>query len=678
MAKNDTIIIDGILDERVALNYPSSKRDEVFEYFSIEQILKDANLSKDEILIGRVDGKNDGGIDGFYIFVNGHLLTDADNFFWPKTNVELDVHIITCKHHDTFKQAPLDNITATLSEILDFSIEKKDLNGSYNNELLKCRELLKTAYRKLASKLTLFSIKLSYASRGDTSMLGESLVSRGNQIKKIAKELFGSQITQVSFFGSTELVELSRKTPNFTLELPFISNLGRGERYVLLCRLVDYYSFICDESKKLRRYLFDSNVRDFMGLNRVNEDIKATLENAESPDFWWLNNGITILANSAKIVGSSILVGDIQIVNGLQSTESIYKYFSNGNCDPNERAVLVKIIVTIEPEIRDSIIRATNNQTIVELSALRATDKIQRDIEDVLLKHSIYYERRTNYYINQGAKLSEIVTPLYLASGYLSLILKQPEIASQLKSKFMRNPDAYEKIFSEDARLDVWPSIAKILKKTDLVLELIRPSKNSNTENFLKRWRHVLSYLTIARLLGTFHFNINDLVNFDIDRFSEKEIMETWDFLIPSENSNKLKSRWISKNKILETFKEASTKYNIGGLKEYSKYVRWNIHLNTKSYLYKKTNKAVMTSEFIDKVHAKLPRQPWKPGTHLLVAKELKCTKQEIYDAVEALIGDGRRYKQKDGIVYDKDGNVLEIDLDRVDKNTLQLKKDAI
>lgn len=129
MAKNDTIILDGILDDRIISNLPSNKRDEAFEYFAIEQILKDANLSKDEILSGHIDGRNDGGIDGFYILVNGHLLNDSEVFYWPKTNADIEVNIITCKHHDTFKQAPFDNIAATLTEILDFSIEKNDLKG---------------------------------------------------------------------------------------------------------------------------------------------------------------------------------------------------------------------------------------------------------------------------------------------------------------------------------------------------------------------------------------------------------------------------------------------------------------------------------------------------------------------------------------------------------------------
>jgi hypothetical protein len=676
MAKNDTIILDGILDERIILKLPSDKIDEAFEYFAIEQILKDSNLSKEDILLGNIDGRNDGGIDAFYILINGHLLVDPNSFYWPRTNAELEVHIITCKHHDTFKQAPLDNIIATLSEIFDLSIEKKDFKGSYNTELLKSRELLKTAYRKLASRISLFRINISYASRGDTSIIGDSIVSRGKQIETLTAQLFGACDTKMCYFGSTELVELNRKVPNFSIELPFVSVLGRGERYVLLSPIEAYYKFISDDTGKLRRYLFDSNVRDFMGLNRVNEDIKFTLENVESPDFWWLNNGITILATSAQVIGNTIHIEDIQIVNGLQTSESIFNYFSSSKKDPNDRAVLVKVIVSKEPEIRDAIIRATNNQTNVDLSALHATDKIQRDIDDVLFRNGVYYERRFNFYTNQGVKQSLIITPLYLASGYLSLILRHIETASQLKSKFMRSPELYERIFSERIPLDVWPKIAKILKQTDSMLERLRPKDQSNTERFLKRWRHLISFLTISRLLGRFDYGVNDLIRLDLNRLSDNEINDSWIFIQPQGIKSTVKSKWLTKGFVLKVLNEASERYNISGIDVFSRRVQWPNSITTRNIEdVKNVQMLQVSSEFVEKVNKLFPEQPWKPGVHLQVAKQLNCTQHEVYSAVAVLIKEGLRFRQKDGVLYDSKFNIISFDADRVDFDTLKLKE---
>lgn len=130
---------------------------------------------------------------------------------------------------------------------------------------------------------------------------------------------------------------------------------------------------------KMRKYLFDSNVRDFMGINAVNGDILDTLENRKNnEDFWWLNNGITILCSSAVAIGKSITIENVQIVNGLQTSECIYRYFVGDEHEQEDRVVLIKILPCDTIAIADDITRSTNNQTEVMSSSLRATDKIQR------------------------------------------------------------------------------------------------------------------------------------------------------------------------------------------------------------------------------------------------------------------------------------------------------------
>jgi hypothetical protein len=84
MARNDTILLDGIIDDRVGKVSSSNDRGEIFEKFSFEQILKGFNLDNDELNSGWVDGGHDGGIDGFNLFINGHLIQDFDDVLWPK------------------------------------------------------------------------------------------------------------------------------------------------------------------------------------------------------------------------------------------------------------------------------------------------------------------------------------------------------------------------------------------------------------------------------------------------------------------------------------------------------------------------------------------------------------------------------------------------------------------
>lgn len=666
MAKNDKLLLDGIIDDRIADKLPSGRRDEAFEYLVFEQVLKDYDLSREEIESGSVDGRDDGGIDGFFILINGHLLVDIQSFTWPRTGSQLEVFIITCKHHETFKQSPLDNLVASLTELLDFGISNEELKGSYSEVIIEYRDRLKLAYRKLSSRMSSFSLNLSYASRGDLQNIGDSVFSRAKQIEAIAQESFGSCSSSFTFYGCTELIELIRKTPIFSLEIPFIESLARRETYVLLTKLNDYYNFISDEGK-LRRYLFDSNVRDFMGLNRVNEDIRTTLCDENSPDFWWLNNGVTILATSASIIGKSIQIQDIQIVNGLQTTESIFRYFEQGGEDSSERSVLIKVIVSEDEVVRDSIIRATNNQTDVEIASLHATDKIQRDIEDILKRSGFCYERRKNFYKNIGHTQSEIVTPLYLASGFINLILKSPYQATRLRSRFMQSESSYRKVFNEKTPLEVWPKVAMILKTTDEALDIYRPTGTSANEGFLKKMRQITSFLVVSKIYGNFHFSAQDLIDVDEESIVTEEIGDIVQLIFNSSEDFLTGKNWKKKLLFMKVCKEIGEKFSITNTENLEKLSKFKDEYNI-------ARSIKVSPDFVDKVDELLPEQPWKPGIHKIICKQLSCKISEYFAAVDILIKEGRRNQQKDGVVYDSDGNVILFDSERVDPSSLELR----
>src|SRR4051794_26979345 len=97
-----------------------------------------------------------------------------------------------------------------------------------------------------------------------------------------------------------------------------------------------------------------------------------------------------------------------QIVNGLQTSHEIFKRRVTGP-EADERSVLVKVIEAEESSRRERIIRATNSQTPFGPSTLRATDKVQRQIEEYLSERGLFYERRRRYYFNQNKPVDRIV-----------------------------------------------------------------------------------------------------------------------------------------------------------------------------------------------------------------------------------------------------------------------------
>lgn len=80
MAKTDSLTNNQILlRECIGQEFDDSKGyadiGEFFEHFAIFEVLKEYNLSDDEIDTGNMGGGNDGGCDGIYLFLNDELVT---------------------------------------------------------------------------------------------------------------------------------------------------------------------------------------------------------------------------------------------------------------------------------------------------------------------------------------------------------------------------------------------------------------------------------------------------------------------------------------------------------------------------------------------------------------------------------------------------------------------------
>lgn len=660
MARNDVVLLDGILRERTAAALPSNDVAEVFEYFAFEQILKNFDVDFEEIEAGWVDGSNDGGIDGFYIFVNGHLLTDLDDIVWPKRNPHVDIVIVTCKHEAAYAQATLNTLHASLAELFDFSRSPDELSNMYSDAILGQRTLLVEAYRKLSSARPRIDFHFYYASRGEAEAVAPNISGRATQIVALTQECFSSCRAAFTFLGAKELIELSRAEKNFCLDLPYQELLTTdNSSFVVLVRLNDYRKFLSDESGGVRRYLFDSNVRDYLDATVVNEEIGRTLADKSSPDFWWLNNGVTILGTMAQAAPGKVLqISDVQIVNGLQTSESIYKFFASGGGDCADRVVLVKVIVSTDPAVRDKIIRATNSQNAVEHASLRATDKIQRDIEAALERQGWFYERRKNYYKIAGQPQKRFVTPLYAAAAFTNLVLKKPYRAVSLRSRFMRNDESYREIFAEYVAIETWVSVVEVTKKVDDWLSRSREEIGHSGERFVATWRHLLAFLAVARVSGSFRFGIKELNKIDLGLIDDALLKRLWDEIIQPEVTDRpLRKSLTSSKRFVHAC--CSRSAEVFGLKD----AEW--YCNREASKQPARTVVDLSDELINAVLRALPPQPWKPGMRREVLSRLGITGHAFTAAVERLIELGKVHRQKDGVVYAADGSVLFRDPER-------------
>ena len=647
MATNDTVLVDGIIDDILKAQGAVINPDlmgKTFESFAVQQILKKYALNDEDIELCCTDGKADSGFDYILLLVDGQLVKDAEMFHFPKKNPEMEIYVITSKHAESFKAQPLESISSGVDDFFDFTKSKSDLNADLLNEkVLDARDDLIIAYKKTALANCKISIKFVFASRGDSSDIGDVTKATGECIVRKVKQKFSNTNVSLTYVGSKELIQLYRDNAIAEKEMTFEESFSHGNSYVMLVKLSNYYDFIKYNDGSIDRRLFDANVRDYMGLNRVNEDILSSLNNEKDVDFWYMNNGVTIIASRANTVSKTIYLTEPQIVNGLQTSESICTYFKeNGGSD--DRNVLVKVFVTQDDEVNSKIIKATNNQTPVELVSLFATEKYQCDIEQYLLRYDMYYDRKSNYYKNKGINPSQIVSVSYLATGFISLIMKNPRIASTLKQK--RIKAWYNDIFNEKNNLAIWPVIVRIQKRVEQFLSTKRA--NGRSEGFLKSWRSIFSFLATSVVLKDFAYSERSFVEIsdNMDLFTDDIFDDIYSEFVQSFGEHVFDRKWVSRFKINSIAASLGKKYSIA-------------HIQSICQNMLRLDMPSVDATFISRVKELLPPQPWPVGIHLKIAKIIGCYPSAVSEVIAFLIDIGEFYKQKDGVLYDEDDNVV-------------------
>lgn len=142
---------------------------------------------------------------------------------------------------------------------------------------------------------------------------------------------------------------------------------------------------------KYPNQLFEGNVRLFIGQRKggINEKIIETAVNRPG-EFWALNNGITIVADSIEeITKKKFTLRHFSIVNGCQTTVSLAKAI--GISSTAEKAQVLVRVVGAKKTILTDIVRYNNTQNPVKLSAVRLLDPIQEGLRNSFLSIDYSY-----------------------------------------------------------------------------------------------------------------------------------------------------------------------------------------------------------------------------------------------------------------------------------------------
>jgi hypothetical protein len=217
-------------------------------------------------------------------------------------------------------------------------------------------------------------------------------------------------------------------------------------------------SVIADWWSKYGDRLFARNLRSLLGDTDVNTEIRLTLQ--ESPDnFWYFNNGITIIANKITKTmagGGGTDFGtfhceNISVVNGAQTVSTIGRYCAKAPEKVDQALVLLRVISLekADSQLQVSITKTNNRQNRIDNRDFVTLDPEQTRLRAELGVEGIMYHVIRSETIARTEKsfdLVEATTSLACASGKPSLFVQLKREIGKLWEDISRAP--YKELFN--------------------------------------------------------------------------------------------------------------------------------------------------------------------------------------------------------------------------------------
>ncbi|MEK6525115.1 AIPR family protein [Myroides odoratimimus] len=532
---NNKIILNGCIQQFKEANQLTVNNDEIFELFSLVQITKGYDLTFESLQESIVDGGNDGGIDSIITLVDDFVIDSVEDLddiiFDRKKNVT--IIISQCKNENSFKELAIDRLITSIPEL--FSLEKttRDLLQRFNPNIVEKGSIARESWKKCMAAGAKLKIIFNYCANAENIEINNIFELKVNQLKGLSEQIFiGADISYFNY-SCRELLKLYQIRRDKRLQIVFketplsTSYNDDGIGYVGTVKLSNYKSFLTDEDDKIREDLFESNIRHFQGTVDVNNKIKNTIDNPSEEDFWWLNNGITIIASNPSLVGTTLSLDNIQIVNGLQTSYSIFLHHKSDQND--KRSVLVKVIVNEDKKTIDHIIASTNSQNPVSAALLRATDDIQRNLEIFYGTEGYFYDRRKNYYKNQGKPASRIFSIQTTAQILESLLFDNPHSARSKPTSLIKDDATYNRIFSQRRDYRIYLNSCLLNKK---VIELWSNIEDRTLKNTLTNFKLHLARVVISFVFEKANITENDIQVISLDEINDQKFVLSTQFLI--------------------------------------------------------------------------------------------------------------------------------------------------
>ena len=424
-----------IIKERLAAfradqELPDLDEDKLFEAFAAFCVLHEFHEESFEPDLHRTGGGQDLGVDAWGIVINGDLYHDLDGVkLAVESNREMNVVVIAVQAKRSASAEG--RVVPDLADNLRQICSRGPIAYTASPEVVELHEALGVLYDH-QPLMTEHSPRLEVRYIHTGPEPNADLKEKCRSAEEALDELGRFRSIKVKAGGWRELDRLYRSTTRKvkaefhwqnSIALPPMEGVKQAWTGTIPAAVI-VERLLVDEGGSIRKFLFEDNLREFLGQsNKVNDEIAQTLaDETKRKRFAVLNNGITVIARSFSVSGADCYMSDFQIVNGCQTGHVLFEHRDRLTED-----VHVKLTV-IEPQdegIAEAITVATNRQTEISPEDLHGDQQIHRDIEEYFRiqgePRNLYYERRSGQYDARTVTMTRVVKQNHLVQSYAAV-----------------------------------------------------------------------------------------------------------------------------------------------------------------------------------------------------------------------------------------------------------------
>ncbi len=405
------------------------------------------------------DGKDDGGIDGFYIdeinkkmyFIQSKFRTEEANFY----NKEISLQEI---------------LKMEVKRILEGQ-ESLESGDRYNGKIQGLIRTIKNIPDQARYEpIVVILANIQNVTEDQLKKLTGGFKPEVCDYAKVFEELL-FPVVSGAYFCEKELyiyLNLSNKTSGPKIKYLVETEAANCEVTVVFVPTIE----IARVFGKYKNSILRFNPRSYLGLfnNPVNTEIAKTMREIKTNEFALFNNGITILSDDTDITEytgipnrAQMRITNPQIINGGQTGFALHQLYEEGvkKGDPEgyfqNKEVLVKVITFVKGEgteegpkklrLIESISKASNQQTNVTEADRRSNDEVQIELQKKIYdEFGYFYERkrgefwdglRNNYIGNRQVINREVFLRICVAcNGLASQARRNSENALFSQDKF--------------------------------------------------------------------------------------------------------------------------------------------------------------------------------------------------------------------------------------------------